>query len=172
MWFSPPLLGWSRLIAMLTSLLSFSGTWQAFPNTSHAAGSQPAYLSEKNRPESPCPTLTSRDDNPLARNISSNCLENRCLTTSACNWLSLLPLIPTWPSVVTKMLPLPVTHSSILSHCWKTGSGGIQSMGVCCCAASWATNTQSFLLTDGESLQGGNVERLASFTLLLLLGST
>jgi len=78
-WFSPPLLRWARLITMLTSLLSFSGTWQAFQNTSHAAGSQPAYLSEKNRPESPCPTLTSWDDNPLARNISNNCLENRCL---------------------------------------------------------------------------------------------
>lgn len=130
-WFSPPLLRWARLITMLTSLLSFSGTWQAFQNTSHAAGSQPAYLSEKNRPESPCPTLTSWDDNPLARNISNNCLENRCLTTSACNWLSLLPLIPAWPSVVIKMLPLLMTHCSVLSYFWKTGAGEIQPMGVC-----------------------------------------
>lgn len=105
-----------------TFLLDLAG----FPkHTSHAPGSQPAYLSEKNRPAFPCRTLTSEDDNPLARNISNNCLENRCLSSFACNQLSLLPPFPAWPSMATGMLPLPVTHHSIFSHRWKTGTGEI-----------------------------------------------
>lgn len=56
---------------------------------SHAPGRRPAYLSEKNRPALPCHTLTSEDDNPLPRNISNNCLENRCLSSFTWNRLSL-----------------------------------------------------------------------------------
>lgn len=73
---------------------------------SHALGAQPAYLSEKNRPAFPCRTLTSEDDNLLSRNISNNCLENRCLSGFTCNWLS-LPC----PCPARTLLSLPCSHS-------------------------------------------------------------
>ena len=135
---------------MLIFLRSFSCAWQAFSNTYHMPGaaSQPAYLSEKNRPAFLCRTLTSEDDNLLSRNISNNCLENRCLSSFTCNRLSLpspfpaqtLLLVPwprscsapprpgtgvqlvPWHDPVQKMLPLRMTHRSILSHHQKTGT--------------------------------------------------
>lgn len=109
-----------------------------FPNASRMpqAGSQPAYLSEKNSPALPCHTPTREDGNLLPRNISNNCLENRCLSSFTCNQHSLpcpfpartlvvvpwfLPcfapprpgtgvrLVP-WHDLVQKMLPLHMTH--------------------------------------------------------------
>lgn len=135
-WFPPPLFGWASLISMLIFLLSFSCAWQAFPTHLTCPGSQPAYLSEKNSPAFPCHTPVSEDDNLLPRNISNNCLENRCLSSFTCNQLSLpchfpgrtlvvvpwfLPcfapprpgtgvwLVP-WHDLVQKMLPLHMTH--------------------------------------------------------------
>ena len=97
MWFSPTLVQKSlpHHHANITSLflLRLAGFLK---HISHAPGSQPAYLSEKNRPASPCHTLTSEDDNPLSRNISNNCLENRCLSSFTCNWLSLPRPFPAW----------------------------------------------------------------------------
>lgn len=104
----PTLFRWVCLITM-PIFLSFSCTWQAFlKHISHALGGQPAYLSEKNRPAFPCHTLTSEDDNLLSRNISNNCLENRCLSGFTCNWLS-LPC----PCSARALLSVPWSHSSL-----------------------------------------------------------
>lgn len=119
------------------SLLRLAGFLK---HTSHTLGSQPPYLSEKNRPALPCRALTSEDDNALSRNISNNSLGNRCQSSLTCNWLSL-------------PCPFPARIFSLLSqlHCCsappgpRTGSGWCRDMSRYrrCCPHPWPTTSSS-----------------------------
>lgn len=107
-------------------------------------GSQPAYLSEKNRAASPGHTLSSEDDNPLSGNISNNCLESRCqISDFTCSHLS---LPHPFPARILSWVPWPWSclapprhqdlvgamawpTNSILSHHQKTGTMEILAWG-------------------------------------------
>lgn len=109
-------------------------------HTSHTPGSQPAYLSEKNRPAFPCRALTSADDNALSRNISNNCLENRCQSSLTCNWLS-LPC--TFPAPIFLSLSQPRSCSAPPGS--RTRSGWCCDMTWCrrCCPHPWSSAASS-----------------------------
>lgn len=69
------------------------------------------------------------------------------------------------------MLPLCVTHRGILSHHQKAGTAErtthVRDMGEFC-FLSKKNQTQTFLLSSGESLEGGYLEGSVSVTFLFV----